>query len=146
MTIRTYVVLLVSVATAFAQVNPRLQRAGPRPGQQPAAEVPQQPPGSVEGTVANAATGEPLRRATIMLLPMQQGPQQPSGIRTASTDAGGRFVVTGVPPGTYRINVERNGFVRSQYGARAVNGPGSVVTVGSGQAVKRSRSACSRTP
>jgi hypothetical protein len=45
-------------------------------------------------------------------------------------------MVTGVPPGTYRINVERNGFVRSQYGARAVNGPGSVVTVGSGQAVK----------
>jgi 5-hydroxyisourate hydrolase-like protein (transthyretin family) len=89
--------------------------------------------GSIEGQVLNASTGEPLRKAQVMLRRAEARPEQPVG---ASTDAGGKFLLTNIEPGRYRVTADRTGFVRSEYGARVSSMPGMTITVAPGQAVK----------
>lgn len=103
--------------------------------QQP--QEPQQtgPPGTVEGSVTNAATGEFLKRVTIMLMPAQGGPNRSP--YSSSTDATGQFSMANIAPGMYRLMAERNGFVRVEYGARAAGRTGSVLTIAPGQALKQ---------
>ncbi len=60
-------------------------------------------PGSVSGTVTNAATGGPVRKAHITLRSAEQ-------TYTATTDAEGHFAVAGVTPGTLQVQVECPGF------------------------------------
>ncbi|MDR3702287.1 MAG: carboxypeptidase-like regulatory domain-containing protein [Candidatus Sulfopaludibacter sp.] len=60
-------------------------------------------PGSVSGTVTNAATGGPVRKAHITLRAAEQ-------TYTATTDAEGHFAVSGVTPGTLQAQVECAGF------------------------------------
>ncbi len=93
------------------------------------------PKGAVEGQVVSAATGEPLRKARLMLrrtTNTSRGSMPYSG----ATDNGGRFVFPQVEPGTYRLSADRNGYVRGEYGARDPNHAGTDITVGAGQNVK----------
>ena len=53
----------------------------------------------------------------------------------AVTDDSGRFMFTGVEPGDYRISVDREGYVRQEYGQRSFNSPGTIVSVAAGQRV-----------
>ena len=64
----------------------------------------------VGGTVLNALTGEPLRRAAVTI------PQS-----AALTDAAGAFRFCGLPAGAYYANAEKPGFVAA--GARVTVGP-----------------------
>ena len=64
----------------------------------------------VAGTVVNALTGEPLRRAAVTI------PQS-----AALTDAAGAFRFCNLPAGSYYANAEKPGFVAA--GSRAVLGP-----------------------
>ena len=102
------------------------------PGQQPQQS---QAPATIEGSVTNAITGEPLKRATLILIPMQAGP---SGQPPSSTisDASGRFSMNNIAPGSYRLMAERTAYVRTEYGSRHPGRPGSVLTVSPGQALK----------
>ncbi len=60
--------------------------------------------GSIEGHVFNSLTGEPLRKATVILTASQ--------IRLVdNTDAAGRFQFTGLPEGTYRLSASHAGFL-----------------------------------
>src|SRR5882762_4228369 len=63
---------------------------------------------TVEGNVLNATTGEPLRKARLML--RRQGDSQDNSYSTVS-DAGGHFVMDHVDPGRYMLSASRNGFV-----------------------------------
>lgn len=54
----------------------------------------------------------------------------------AVTDDSGRFVFNGVEPGQYRISVDRDGYVRQEYGQRTFNGPGIVISVSAGQRIQ----------
>lgn len=56
----------------------------------------QTPQATVAGTVRNEATGEPLAGAIVTLPDLE---------RTTSTDAAGRYVLAGVPPGPQHISV-----------------------------------------
>ena len=68
------------------------------------AAQPQAGAGSIEGHVLNSLTGEPLRKATVILTATQ--------IRLVdNTDAAGKFHFTGLPPGTYRISASHAGFL-----------------------------------
>ena len=60
-------------------------------------------PGSVSGTVTNAATGGPVRKAHITLRANEQ-------TYTATSDAEGHFTVAGVAPGILQAQVECPGF------------------------------------
>ena len=60
--------------------------------------------GSMEGTVTDADTHEPVRKAQVSL---SGGPVQ---LLTAITDASGRFAFQKLPPGTYALSAWRQGY------------------------------------
>ncbi len=70
--------------------------------------------GRVEGTVTNAATGEPIRRAEVRLSPSERGPRD-SGSLTTITDNAGRFALNQVAPGRFVLRPSRNGFVQKGF-------------------------------
>ena len=66
-------------------------------------------PATVEGTVTNALTGEPLLRAHVSLQGMGGGARQNL---SALTDAEGKFSLS-VPAGSYAATAERVGFANT---------------------------------
>ncbi len=94
---------------------------------QAAAERPANP--VIEGRVLRAGSGEPVKKAQVALLPAE-GRRQPYG---ASTDETGGFAFRDIEPGRYRLFVERNGFVRQEYGQRRPNRTGVILTLERGQ-------------
>jgi hypothetical protein len=66
----------------------------------------QEPPGSVTGTVVDlTGLGIPGVLATI---------ERPMPMAGATADAAGRFVVDGVPPGTYTLRIQVAGFLAKE--------------------------------
>jgi protocatechuate 3,4-dioxygenase beta subunit len=53
----------------------------------------------------------------------------------AVTDDSGRFMFNGVEPGQYRISVDRDGYIRQEYGQRSFSGPGTIISINPGQRV-----------
>jgi hypothetical protein len=133
---------------------------GTLPNQQPV------PPakGSISGSVVKAANGEALAGAQIMLTrvgnapnavtietsatpggrganvapPNQQAQQRqdPVIIPIVKTDDQGKFVVSEIPAGTYRVSATRNGYAQQQFGQRSFGRPGTVINVRAGQQVQ----------
>jgi hypothetical protein len=66
---------------------------------------------SVQGSVTNALTGEPLRKAYLRLLPTLGGKQSFHAV----TDVEGKFTFEGVEAGTYQIDAQHQGFVDREY-------------------------------
>lgn len=100
-----------------------------------AAQLPLGPPpekGTIEGQVVKAGTGEPLKKARVVLR-KAEGREPP---QVAITDAGGRFQLKDVEPGRYRLTVFRNGYVRREYGQRGPNTPGTILAVEPGQRLR----------
>jgi protocatechuate 3,4-dioxygenase beta subunit len=88
---------------------------------------------SIQGIVMKAGTGRVLNGARITFRRLDAA-QSPLNTRTpVTTDATGRFLVTGVDPGQYRISAERAGYVRQEYGQRTATGTGTVISVVAGQ-------------
>ena len=75
---------------------------------------------SLEGFVLRVGTGEPVRRASIQVMYGNRSP-----MLTLATDDSGRFKSPPVPPGIYYISAAAQGYLRSEYGARAPNRPGA---------------------
>ncbi len=102
--------------------------------QQPAPRPVEKPPEKcvLEGQVVRAGSGEPLKKARVVLR-KAEGRDQPS---STLTDAAGRFVLKDVEPGRYRLLVGRNGYVRQEYGQRQPNSPGTILTLAPGQRLR----------
>jgi hypothetical protein len=63
--------------------------------------------GSITGRVVSAETGDPVRKARVIL-------EAGSGrVPPVFSDANGRFVFTGLAPAKYALTVSTPGFVRS---------------------------------
>ena len=90
---------------------------------------------TVSGTVTNALTGEPLRRALVTLrrTVIARNATTISGAGSAYTDATGRFTIKGIEPGDYRMSAERSGFLTQGYGSRTPLGSGALLTFSAGQ-------------
>jgi hypothetical protein len=108
---------------------------------------------AIEGTVTRAVTGQPLRGAKVSLSrvslagrnagatidPNATGVQNRLALAlgaaavSVNTDANGRFAITGVEPGDYRIAAEREGFLRSEYGQRTPTGSGITLKIAANQ-------------
>lgn len=71
---------------------------------------------AIRGRVVAVDTGQPLRRALVRIGPVE--PTESGNIRTASTDANGRYAIPDVPPGKYTVSVFRSGYLSLQYGQR----------------------------
>jgi protocatechuate 3,4-dioxygenase beta subunit len=76
------------------------------------AQTPSGKAGSVDGTVTNSATGEPVKKAAVTLQATSGGPKtSQNSTLGATTDASGHFHFDHVDPGTYRIAADRDGFI-----------------------------------
>lgn len=90
----------------------------------------QQPQGAISGTVVRADTGEPVPGVQVVV----RSPD--TNLQPATTTTEGKFSFSGLNAGTYRLIATATGFVRQEYGQRAVNGPGRPVSLMPGQIVK----------
>jgi hypothetical protein len=77
-------------------------------------------------------TGKPLRRALVRLTT----PDLPQG-RSISTDPDGRWELKALPAGSYRIQVQKGGYVGIFYGQQRPFAQGKVVDVSDGQVVDK---------
>ncbi|MFQ5926248.1 MAG: carboxypeptidase regulatory-like domain-containing protein [Terriglobia bacterium] len=99
----------------------------PLAAQQPVTSTPEKC--RVEGLVVKAGTGEPLKKAQVVLR-NAEGREKPYG---TITDATGRFLRKDIEPGRYHQSVARNGYVRQQYGQRRPGRPGTILALAPGQ-------------
>jgi hypothetical protein len=86
---------------------------------------------TVEGTVRNLKTGEPLADVRVTLVQELPAPAlvpTPVASRNATTDADGKFTITAISPGRYLVNATRTLFFRS----RRDSGP-AALTLAEGQ-------------
>jgi len=60
----------------------------------------------LSGTVVDAVTGEPIRKALVQVYEAQQ--------RTAFADDGGRFQFEGLPLGSYNVTAQKPGYLNAQ--------------------------------
>jgi Carboxypeptidase regulatory-like domain len=81
----------------------------------------------LRGVVADFLTGKPVARArvTIESVGTIQGPIPPPTL----TDANGQFVISQLSPGAYLISAQKKGFVRSRFGQRHWNSPGTPIVL-----------------
>lgn len=91
------------------------QFAGAPPQREAQPEVKPEDLCTVEGTVVNSRTKEPIRKAQVTLVRMQGRNASPLG---AASDEAGKFRISGIEPGQYRLMAERNGFARQFSGPR----------------------------
>jgi protocatechuate 3,4-dioxygenase beta subunit len=83
----------------------------------------------IEGRVVRAGTGEPLKKAWVILRKAEGWEAKGN----ASSDAEGRFKLEGIEPGRYRLLAGRNGYVQREYGQRGPARPGATLTLAPGQ-------------
>jgi len=104
---------------------------------QPGTTQPTQPKDlcSIEGQVMNSLTGEPVRKAHISVNGMGSPTARGANPSTygAVTDAGGRFTIQDIEPGTYFMGAERNGFINGQSGGWGRGQPATSLTLNPGQ-------------
>jgi hypothetical protein len=89
---------------------------------------------SVSGRVRNKLTGEPVKRAKI-LLEDQDSRRWPYPLVTTS-DSEGAFHLARIEPGRYTLSVERDGFLNAAYGEKGIDRPGAILTLEPGQELK----------
>jgi hypothetical protein len=92
-----------------------------------AAQAPSPPPssgqiagGQITGTVRSAADGSPIGRARVVAQSANGDPH------VTLTGADGRYVLSGLPVGSYRISVTRTGYVSKRYGEERNTQPAQV--------------------
>ena len=136
---RTYLILLIlPVALAAQQAGVSVAGAAQTNQAQAAAQPVESKPEDrcvIEGRVFSAATGEPVKRASLILRRTDLTPNSgglPVSYSTAS-DTGGGFAMKDIEPGKYRLSVSRTGFVNTEYGARGPQRPGTTLSLSAGQ-------------
>ena len=100
---------------------------------------PQAPAASIEGVVVKMTSGEPVPGAKVALAAQSCATQSPSAPaqcdpKTVITGTDGKFLLTGVAPGSYRLfATHTGGYVPAEYGQRSATGPGIPLEVMNGQ-------------
>jgi hypothetical protein len=109
-------------------------------GQQPQAT----PKSSLQGTVLKIGTNEAVTAAHVTLYRVVAAPSgTQSSTRAPSptplefpTDGKGKFVFKDVEPGSYRLVIAANGFVKQEYGQRVYGAQGAIITLTADQSAK----------
>ncbi len=87
----------------------------------------------IEGVVRRIGTGEALPKAFVQMTRSNTGSLSRPTPLTATTDSGGRFTVDDIEPGSDRVIVYRNGYVRQEYGRQEPGRSGILLEVVAGQ-------------
>jgi hypothetical protein len=90
--------------------------------------MPSSPYAAVSGVVLNDATGTPLRRAMVTL----STPDTPPLEAVTYSESNGAFGFTNVPPGKYRLSVDKDGFQEAWFGASTPRRPPGTLTLAAG--------------
>ena len=86
---------------------------------------------TVAGTVVSLATGEPLRKARVVISSEdQQGKSSP---QYTMTDGAGQFSITHIRPGRHSLLVYRDGYLPAQYGQTDPDQAGAILSLAPGQ-------------
>jgi len=91
---------------------------------------------SLEGKVLNNITGDGLSKVTILLAQAAGNVGGPAIEYVTETGTEGNFSLVNLPPGQYRMYATRNGFVRTEYGARGRNRRGAILILAAEQKVR----------
>ncbi len=139
---RFLVPVFLCCTTLAAQVAPQRAVAPRAPSNRSTADNPNAvapPPAQpedkcvLEGTVINAVTGEPVKKAHLTLLPLGA----PNGLPYGTiSDEAGHFLIDDVDPGRYNFAANRSGFVTQSYSPDGRANRSSVLTLGNGQKMK----------
>ena len=93
-----------------------------------------------EGMVAAAGSGQPVEGARIAIHRVDVEHDSVAAANAlavpVATDAQGRFRVSGIEPGRYRVTAEAEGFIPESFGARAVGGRGMTIAVAANALVR----------
>ena len=81
---------------------------------------------TISGTVVDAATRQPLSKVNIQVEGLGD---ESTGVPFTTTDSHGNFTIVDLPPGQYRLNGHRNGYLDTCYGARRAEGDGTPITL-----------------
>ena len=88
---------------------------------------------TVAGTVVSLATGEPLRKARVVISSEdQQGKSSP---QYTMTDGAGQFSITHIQPGRHSLLVYRDGYLPAQYGQADPDQVGAILSLAPGQKI-----------
>ncbi|MBI2683034.1 MAG: carboxypeptidase regulatory-like domain-containing protein [Acidobacteriales bacterium] len=129
--------LLFSALAAVGQTSNPATPGSKTPGQ--AADVPK---AAVSGVILSGATGQPLKKAWVVLRQANDGGPGGGGgggrfsraqTYATVTKEDGLYLIKDIPAGSYRLTVNRNGYVRQAYGQRGTRNPGTVVQLTAGQ-------------
>jgi 5-hydroxyisourate hydrolase-like protein (transthyretin family) len=86
---------------------------------------------TIAGTVLSANTGEPLKKAHVVLHPQSDGSNEHP--LTATTDASGHFSIEKIPAGRYDLTVDHANYLDTQYGQDQPDKPGATLSLAPGQ-------------
>jgi 5-hydroxyisourate hydrolase-like protein (transthyretin family) len=121
--------LILLAAVSGGQTLP----APPGPTGGPSVEVDARDACTVEGTVVDAATGAGLRNVEVSLRAAPGSAPAAQSSYTAATEKDGKFSITGVAPGAYRLSARRAGYLQTEFGARGSGRQGTTLTLLPGQ-------------
>jgi protocatechuate 3,4-dioxygenase beta subunit len=89
---------------------------------------------TIAGTVVSANTGQPLKKATVVLV--QRSSKEDDSREhplNATTDAAGHFSIDHISPGRYDLVVDRTDYLPSHYGQDQPDKPGATLSLAPGQ-------------
>jgi Carboxypeptidase regulatory-like domain len=118
---------LCCLVPALCQNLPPSDISPPPTTQPPEAEA----PGVIQGTVLSGGTGQPLRRAQVVLKPADS---KGTALYQTTDDSGG-FSFPSVVPGRYSITVQRDGYLPLSAGRIGDYKMPPIFSVGSGQTI-----------
>jgi hypothetical protein len=91
----------------------------------------------LEGTVVRIGTKDAIEGVQVVLARIDTEAGSRGTSAAVTTNAEGYFTFDNVTPGSYRVLVSANGYVRQQYGQRVFPGSGSPLRVDAGQQIPR---------
>jgi Carboxypeptidase regulatory-like domain len=140
---RTSACVLLGLALSVSATTYAQQATPPTPPPRPAPTMPgairdgQQDPQKtgtavLSGRVTETDSGKPVRRALVRA----SSQETPQG-RTVSTDADGRWVLKGLPAGSYMVSISKGGFVDISYGQKRPFEAGKRLELADGQTIDK---------
>ena len=107
------------------------QAAAQAPQPTDSAKAPNNTKCAVAGIVARLDTGEPLKKAAVVLRSNENIERSAFAI----TDDQGHFEFDNVEPGSYRLDVSHNGYLNAAYGQKKPGDPGANLSLAPGQSM-----------